>query len=45
MNYAVSSNIQIYKGMIAQMTTDEKKQMIADIPDDICDHLVSFHLC
>ena len=30
---------------IAQMITDEKKQMIADISDDICDHLVSFNLC
>ena len=36
---------KINKGCIAQMIADEKKQMIADICDDICDHLVSFNLC
>lgn len=27
------------------MIADEKKQMITDISDYICDHLVASHLC
>jgi hypothetical protein len=29
----------------SQMIADEKKQMIADIPVGICEHLASFNLC